>query len=81
MDKQKKNKIIFISITIFAFLSLIGGGILTIISVMIKDLKLLYIALPLIGFAFILYIVLFIILVFFFKKKEWFNWIGYGDLS
>ncbi len=70
MDKQKRNKIIFISITILAFLSLIGGGILTVISVMIKDLKLLYVALPLIGFAFILYIVLFIILVFFFRKKE-----------
>ena len=70
MDKQKKNKIIFITITIIAFLALIGGGILTVISVMLKEPNLLRISLPIIGSAFIIYIVLFIVLIVFFKKKE-----------
>ena len=70
MEKTNKNKIIFIVITILAFLLLISGGILTVISVMIKENKLLYISIPLIGIAFVIYVVLFIILVLFFKKKE-----------
>ncbi|MBR6071754.1 MAG: hypothetical protein IKP77_02840 [Acholeplasmatales bacterium] len=70
MEKMSKNKIIFIVITIVSFLMLVGGGILTIISVMMNYANLLYISIPLIGISFISYIVLFIILVIFFKKKE-----------
>ncbi len=79
MDKQKRNKTIFIVVTAIAFLLLIGGGILTVISVILKKPNILQISLPLIGSAFIIYIILFIVLVFFFKKKEWSIWIHYGE--
>jgi len=80
MDKMKKNKTIYIIITMLAFLILIAGGILTVIGVMINQTKLFYISLPLIGGAVLIYIILFIILLFFFKKKEWYNWIQFWDL-
>ena len=70
MDKMSKNKVIFVIITIIAFLVLIGGGILTVVGVMINNINLFYISLPLIGGAVVIYIVLFIILLVFFKKKE-----------
>ena len=70
MEKTKKNKIIFIVITILAFLLVLAGGILTIISVLLKETNLLYVGIPMMIGAFIIYIVLFIVLVVFFKKKE-----------
>lgn len=70
MERMNKNKIIFIVITILAFLMLISGGILIIVSIMIKTDNLIYIGLPLICVSFVTYIILFIILVVFFKKKE-----------
>ncbi len=70
MEKTKKNKIIFIVITILAFLLVLAGGILTIISVLLKETNLLYVGIPMMIGAFIIYIILFIVLIFFFKKKE-----------
>ncbi len=67
---MSKNKIVFVIAIIIAFLALIGGGILTVVGVMINNTNLFYISLPLIGAAVIIYIVLFILLLIFFKKKE-----------
>lgn len=72
MEKMNKNKIIFIVITIISFLMLVSGGVLTIIGVMLDETKLFYISIPLISISFLSYIVLFFILLMFFKKKEWY---------
>ena len=70
MEKRNSKKIAFIVITMLAFLLLISGGILTIIAVLIKENKLFYISVPMLIVAFVTYLVLFIILGLFFKKKE-----------
>lgn len=67
---KKKISSVIIAFIIVAFIILVLGGLSTVIGVMIKENRLLYLGLVLMVIGFILYIILFFIIAYKITKKS-----------
>ncbi len=66
---NKNQKTTFIAFVIIAFLFVCAGGLATVIGAVIKENRLIYLGLTLLGIGFILYVILFFVLVKSVSKK------------
>ena len=66
---NKNQKTTFIAFVIIAFLFVCAGGLATVIGAVIKENRLIYLGLTLLGIGFILYVILFFVLVRSVSKK------------
>lgn len=69
-NSNRKISGVVIGFIVVAFLILVGGGITTISGVLMKENRLIYLGLVLLGIGFILYIILFFVIVIKFVKKS-----------
>lgn len=60
---NKSRKTTFIAFVIIAFIFLCLGGLSTVIGAVIKENRLIYLGLTLLGIGFVLYVILFFILI------------------
>lgn len=67
---KKKISSVIIAFIIVAFIILVIGGLSTVIGVMIKENRLLYLGLVLMVIGFILYVILFFIIAYKITKKS-----------
>ncbi len=66
---SKNQKTTFIAFIIIAFLFICAGGLFTVIGAVIKQNRLIYLGLTLLGIGFVLYIILFFVLLKSVSKK------------